>query len=195
VDIIRRFCRAHEDVVAGQALDLFARAEDVEAMHALKTGSYTVRGPLVLGAALAGAPSETIAALEGYAAPLGVAFQLRDDLLGTFGATNETGKPEGGDLRAGKRTAVIVEAERRLDAAGKRALARVLGRDQARSEAMREAIAALEASGARAAVAERLSRLCDEAVSLAAALPLNDRARAVLAGAAHELRVEAPRAS
>src|SRR5205823_1606576 len=124
VDVIRRFCAVHEDVVVGQALDLFARAEDVEAMHALKTGSYTVRGPLVLGAALAGASPETMGALETFAAPVGVAFQLRDDLLGTFATTAETGKPEGGDLRAGKRTAVIVEAERLLDAAGRRALDR-----------------------------------------------------------------------
>src|SRR5690349_18056605 len=77
---VRLLTRVHQDVIVGQQIDMIGRAEDVEAMHALKTGSYTVRGPLSLGATLAGAPPATIAALDRFAAPLGVAFQLRDDL-------------------------------------------------------------------------------------------------------------------
>jgi geranylgeranyl diphosphate synthase type I len=192
LDVIRRFCRIHEDVVVGQALDLFARAEDVEAMHALKTGSYTVRGPLVMGAALAGANAECVQALEAFAAPLGVAFQLRDDVLGTFATRDETGKDEGGDLREGKRTAVIVEAERLLDAAGKKVLARVFGREQARPDAVREVITLLETSGVRAAVTARLGDLCGAAEKLAADVPVSDRARVLLAGSAQALRLEAP---
>src|SRR5262249_4093212 len=47
---IELFCAVHQDVVAGQQIDMLGRSADVEAMHALKTGSYTVRGPLLLGA-------------------------------------------------------------------------------------------------------------------------------------------------
>ncbi|HLM74494.1 MAG TPA: polyprenyl synthetase family protein, partial [Polyangiaceae bacterium] len=90
---IELLCQVHEDVVIGQQIDLIGRAEDVEAMHALKTGSYTVRGPLLLGATLAGADERALKALERYAAPVGVAFQLRDDLLGMFGSSAQTGKP------------------------------------------------------------------------------------------------------
>src|SRR5262249_23537715 len=79
------FARIQEDVVLGQTLDLLDPSCDVETKHDLKTGSYTVRGPLALGAALAGASDERRAALERFGAPLGVAFQLRDDLLGVFG--------------------------------------------------------------------------------------------------------------
>jgi geranylgeranyl diphosphate synthase type I len=92
VAAIRLFTRIHQDVVVGRQIDLLGRAEDAEAMHARKTGSNTVRGPLLLGAALAGAPAATLDALERYAAPVGAAFQLRDDLLGTSGPTEETGK-------------------------------------------------------------------------------------------------------
>ncbi|MCC6555240.1 MAG: polyprenyl synthetase family protein [Polyangiaceae bacterium] len=185
---IRVLCRVHDDVVVGQHLDVLGRAEDVEQMHALKTGSYTVRGPLLLGATLAGAGEETLAALERWAAPVGVAFQLRDDLLGTFGSEAETGKPVGNDLRAGKRTAVLASSEARLDEAGRRAVSAVLGRKDASAEAVAAATAALEACGARRGVEERLATLCDQAEALAAGLPLTERARGILAGAASALR-------
>jgi len=187
VDTLRALVRLHQDVIVGQQIDMIGRAADVEAMHALKTGSYTVRGPLALGATLAGAPATTLAALDAFAAPVGVAFQLRDDLLGTFGATAETGKPVGNDLRAGKRTAILAEAldgGSRLSTPGRAALDRAFGRADAAEADVTAATAALEACGARAAVTARLTRLCQEAVALAEALPLAAPAPHLLAGAA-----------
>ncbi len=184
---VRALVALHQDVIVGQQIDMMGRAEDVEAMHALKTGSYTVRGPLTLGATLAGAPAATLAALDAYAAPVGVAFQLRDDLLGTFGGPEDTGKPVGNDLRAGKRTAVLAEAldgTARLSAAGRAALDRAFGRADASEADVVAAAAALEACGARAAVTARLTRLCHEAVARAEALPLAAPAPRLLAGAA-----------
>ena len=193
---IRLFAEVHEHVVFGQQLDLLGSADDVEKMHALKTGSYTVRGPLLLGATLAGGDTNLLAALARFAEPLGVAFQLRDDLLGAFGKKANTGKAEGGDLRAGKRTALLAEAEGRLDKAERRALKRVLGRSDANRAAIAAATRALETCGARAAVELRLAQLCAEADALAVELPLAARARAILRGAAGALnlpRAEAPR--
>jgi geranylgeranyl diphosphate synthase type I len=184
---LRLLTRIHEDVILGQQIDMMGRAEDVEAMHALKTGSYTVRGPLVLGATLAGAPAETIAALERYAAPVGVAFQLRDDLLGTFGSSEQTGKPVGNDLRTGKRTAILAEAEPRLNAAERAALDRAFGNLSAGEADIAAATAALISSGAMEAVRDRLKCLCREAEALALALPLADPAPELLRGAAAAL--------
>jgi geranylgeranyl diphosphate synthase type I len=184
---VRALERVHQDVIVGQQIDMMGRAEDVEAMHALKTGSYTVRGPLALGATLAGAAPEALEALDRFAAPLGVAFQLRDDLLGTFGTASETGKPVGNDLRAGKRTAILAEADARLDLTGRTALARAFGKHEATEADVLAATDALEACGARAAVSERLARLCREAADLASALPLREPAPLLLAGAAHAL--------
>ena len=192
---IELFGRVHEDVVIGQQIDLMGRAEDVEAMHALKTGSYTVRGPLLLGATLAGADDRVKKALERYAGPVGVAFQLRDDLLGMFGTSAQTGKPEGSDLRAGKRTAVVAEGERLLSAEGRKKLLAVLGRADASEETVRAAADALEACGARAAVEARLEALCAEAEGRAARLPLDPRAKSLLKGAARALRVQRAGAS
>src|SRR5207247_11451659 len=102
-----------QEVIAGQALDVLApagpelSAEQVARIQRMKTGSYTFELPLKLGATLAGAPPELHAALERYARPLGQAFQIADDLLGTFGSPEVTGKPNASDLREGKRTLLI----------------------------------------------------------------------------------------
>ena len=127
VEAGRAFARIQREVIAGQLLDMRGEASDahVESMHDLKTGSYTVRGPLALGAILAGASAEQRAALDRFAAPRGVAFQLRDDLLGTFGDPKATGKPAGNDLRRGKRTALV--AALATDAEAAPLLKRVLG--------------------------------------------------------------------
>lgn len=178
------FCAVHQDVVCGQQLDTLGRSKDVESMHALKTGSYTARGPLLIGAALAAASKRVEAALSRYAAPLGVAFQLRDDLLGAFASEAETGKREGSDLRAGKRTALLAEAQTRLDADGRKAIERAHGNAGATDAEVREATLALERCGARGAVEDRLRALCAEAFALAGALPVSDRSRTLFSGAA-----------
>jgi geranylgeranyl diphosphate synthase type I len=181
------FCTIHQDVIAGQQLDILGRTEDVEAMHMLKTGSYTVRGPLLIGAALAGAPAKVLTALSAYAQPLGIAFQLRDDLLGAFAKEAETGKRSGSDLRAGKRTALVAEADERLGPVSRRALELVLGQANATDADVSEATAALERCGARSAVEDRLRSLCGEAAALATKLPVSENARQLFAGAAAAL--------
>jgi geranylgeranyl diphosphate synthase type I len=160
----REHARLQDEVVSGQLLDVRSAARDardVEAVHALKTASYTVRGPVVMGARLAGASEARVAALAAYGGPLGVAFQLRDDVLGTFGDARATGKPSGGDLRRGKRTALVVEAAR--DARAAAALERVMGRAGASDDDVSGAVAAIEASGARARVEARIAELVLEA--------------------------------
>ncbi|HJL16124.1 MAG TPA: polyprenyl synthetase family protein [Sandaracinaceae bacterium LLY-WYZ-13_1] len=165
--------RMHEEVLVGQQLDLRA-VEDVSRMQQLKTGSYTLRGPIALGAALAGATDAQSAALDRFAHPLGEAFQMRDDLLGTFGDPASTGKPAGNDLRAGKRTALVAAAEARCDEARLAPLRTVLGNPEASDAAVGDAIALLEASGARDAVETRLSALLDEARAALADAPLHE---------------------
>ena len=63
-----------------------------------------------IGALLGGAPRETIDAFYEFGRRLGPAFQIRDDVLGIWGAVEETGKPIGDDLRSGKRSYPIVIA-------------------------------------------------------------------------------------
>jgi geranylgeranyl diphosphate synthase type I len=164
VQAARELARMQDEVVSGQLLDVISNprnASDVERTHALKTASYSVRGPVVMGARLAGAAEARVAALEAYGLPLGIAFQLRDDVLGAFGDEHATGKPSGADLRRGKRTALVVEASR--DGRAADALARVLGRVDATDADVTAAVRALEESGARRRVEERISTLVEEA--------------------------------
>ena len=78
-----------------------------------KTAAYTVERPLHLGAAIAGADPDLVACYRRFGADIGVAFQLRDDLLGVFGDPAVTGKPAGDDLREGKRTLLLALAVER----------------------------------------------------------------------------------
>lgn len=176
--------RMHEEVLVGQQLDLMA-VEDVSRMHQLKTGSYTLRGPMALGAVLGGADEATLAALEAFATPLGEAFQLRDDLLGTFGDPRDTGKPAGNDLRAGKRTALVLAAQK--SGAPIRELEAVLGAADAPDAAIDAARATLERVGAKRAVERRLDALLTEARAILAAAPFAEPGRAMLGELADRL--------
>jgi geranylgeranyl diphosphate synthase type I len=179
---------AQEDVVSGQVLDVCAHAADaagVEAVHALKTASYTARAPVVIGARLAGARPAQLSALVAFAEPLGVAFQLRDDVLGLFGDARTTGKPWGADLRKGKRTALVIEALR--DAASRDGLARVLGRADASDEDVRQTAARIEASGARARVEGRIANLASAALEALRAADLTPQGRELLSSAARAM--------
>ncbi|OJY17989.1 MAG: hypothetical protein BGO98_09980 [Myxococcales bacterium 68-20] len=173
----RAFARIQVEVVTGQLAEMRAAARpsvfggslpggsaglpSVETIHALKTASYTVTGPLLLGAALAGADDARCAELERFGRPLGIAFQLRDDLLGVFGDPSATGKPVWNDIRQGKRTALI--AELRGDKRVEDLLARVFGKPDAREVDLEAVVRAMEDSGARSRVEARVRELCGEA--------------------------------
>jgi len=90
-------------LIGGQSLDLEATDhaitfEALERIHRGKTGALFVAAA-ACGALTAGAPGETIAALQAYAKNLGLAFQIVDDLLDVAGTTADTGKAVRADAR------------------------------------------------------------------------------------------------
>lgn len=107
------------EVIAGQILDITVeasgdeRVEEAEKINLYKTAAYTITRPLQLGAAIANASLEPFIT---YGQSIGVAYQLRDDMLGVFGNPAITGKPAGDDLREGKRTVLLATALKLLDA-------------------------------------------------------------------------------
>ncbi len=114
----RQFSQMRFEVMAGQYLDVLEEnaaptrnpAEAVAIANRVmlyKTAKYSLEAPLLIGAALSGVSEETLSALSQFGIPLGLAFQLRDDVLGVFGDPSVTGKPAGDDLREGKRTVLV----------------------------------------------------------------------------------------
>lgn len=150
--------------VAGQQLDMVGSGRDVELVYALKTGSYTVEGPLKLGALLGGARPATLAALSRYARPAGIAFQLRDDVLSLFGEPSQTGKPFASDLISGKRTLLLKLALKRCKPLARTAIERVLGNSRAKEPALRRALDAIRDSGALEQVEKRIAFLSGQAL-------------------------------
>jgi len=80
---LRRYAVMREEVAVGQFLDVRGAGKTMSSdrIASLKTGAYTVEGPLHIGALLAGGSPELLAALSRFARPLGMAFQFRDDLF------------------------------------------------------------------------------------------------------------------
>ena len=91
-----------------------------------KSGNYTVRRPLEIGAAMAGCGDRLLTRLGGYGDAVGEAFQLRDDLLGIFGSPAITGKPVGADLTEHKATSVVVAAHHMADPTLRRQLTELM---------------------------------------------------------------------
>jgi geranylgeranyl diphosphate synthase type I len=183
----RLLADVHSEVVRGQVLDMFQdvnAVDEAEALYGLKTASYTVEGPLAIGAALAGGMGLT-RPLAAIGRRLGVAFQLQDDLLGLFGSEAVTGKPVGEDLRQGKRTwlmASVMATER-----GRALVSPAYAKGDA-SEAVTEGVLSLLRSHpAVGACRARVGALCDEARLGIDALPIAARARDLLLGAVHAL--------
>ncbi len=156
-----RFVVIQKEVFFGQHLDLTANA-DVSRMHDLKTGSYTVRGPLLLGALLGGANQAQLDAMLAYGDPLGEAFQLADDLIGTFGDQDETGKP-GNDLRNRKRTCLVSETEQMVPEAERGALTDLFASESPTEAQVAAAAKLIVDCGARTKVETRLEKLLGDA--------------------------------
>lgn len=172
---------------AGQYLDLRLAAmpfegladerEAIENVMRAKTASYTTVGPLALGAALAGCSPATVDAWASVGLPLGVAFQLRDDVLGVIGSESETGKPAGDDVREGKRTLLLAHALASSDAEGRERIVAAVGGD---ARAVAGAVDLLVRSGAIDAAESEISRLVLEAKSGLEAMVMPDDHRAPL---------------
>ncbi len=112
-DVSAIFSRYALEVCEGQQLDMeFERRDDVTTeeytgMIRLKT-AVLLACALRVGATIAGASQEDSDRIGAFGEHIGLAFQLRDDLLDAFGDPAKTGKQQGGDLRAGKKTFLLI---------------------------------------------------------------------------------------
>lgn len=169
------FNRMRSEVAIGQYLDVFEEQQPTFAPHSeqlerstrvlvFKSAKYSVEAPLLVGAALAGADAELESPLAAFGLPVGVAFQLRDDLLGVFGDEHVTGKPAGDDLIEGKRTVLVTLTRDTLPLTQRHILDDMLGTDLDPEE-VRMLQRTIRDSGAVDEVETMITRNVDRAVS------------------------------
>lgn len=172
---------------AGQYLDIdLTRApldevnlfQTLKVAH-LKTAKYGFVAPLVAGAMLGGASDELIEALERVGRQVGMAFQLRDDLIGLFGDDKVAGKDGGGDFVEGKRTFPVIAAWTRADDAGRAELEALWHEPNKTAAHLARARALVKQHGGDAATERVISRMTRGARRTLAALP-SSGSRAVL---------------
>jgi geranylgeranyl diphosphate synthase, type I len=114
----------------------------------LKTARYSIVGPLVIGAKLAGAKESQIEALTLYGLSVGLAFQIHDDILGVFGNEKVLGKSILSDLREGKNTILIYRARKLANNENKNYLDKIWGDKSAKINDLKKVQDILRKSGA-----------------------------------------------
>ncbi|PZG21524.1 polyprenyl synthetase family protein [Nonomuraea aridisoli] len=176
------------ELMCGQYLDLLEQAhgentfESALRVALYKSGKYSVEHPLRLGLALAGRRLEPWMdeLCTGYGQRVGIAFQLRDDILGVFGDPAQTGKPAGDDLREGKRTMLVARTLAAASAEDAATVRRLLGDpalDESGVETLRRII---RDTGALQECEELIGEYLGKALTALEAAPVTPEARTAL---------------
>jgi geranylgeranyl diphosphate synthase type I len=174
-EIHRELNEAVLAVCEGQQLDLsFEGSSGVSVesyldMIGRKTAAL-LAAAAAIGGEIGGGSAKTVKALRAFGRHLGVAFQIRDDILGVWGEARALGKPIGSDLRQNKRSLPIIHALAMPDGEGK--LAERLAAGIETDEEAAELAAEMERDGGRA--------FCEDAAQRSLMQALNELAAAAL---------------
>jgi len=186
------FSRYALEVCEGQQHDMdfedradVALAEYLE-MIRLKT-AVLLSCALQIGAAVANAPAEDRERLGRVGEHLGLAFQLRDDLLDAYGDPDKVGKQRGGDLRAGKKTWLLIRGLELSTKAGRKELREELARTPEQRNVDRM-LAVLEELGVPEEAEAEVARHDDEAIRELDAIAVPPERKAALYALATMLR-------
>lgn len=138
---------------------------DVDNVLEWKTAHYTFLNPLTFGMVLAGADCRATDAVREYALNAGRAFQISDDILGTFGSEFESGKSPMDDIKEGKRTLLTVYALEHVDRADKNFLIQMLGNQEITQTEFNRVKDILSETGALAFAENETKKCIDAAVT------------------------------
>ncbi len=108
--------------------------KEILAMYKNKTAKYTIENPLKIGAILAGANLAFLNKISLFAIPIGMAFQIQDDILGLFEASEKIGKDSWSDIKEGKKTLLVSRSFRKSDRKDKEFMKKVLGNEKINSK-------------------------------------------------------------
>ena len=171
VEAAALFQKAFQDVVDGVLYEAFlAKRRDVGEeeymlMIKLKTACLFEKS-LLIGAVLGGGTEKQMKALSSYAIKVGQAFQIQDDILGSFGKEEVTGKPADGDIKEGKKTILVVKALETLEEKEREKMLNILGRSDATPDEVNFVRDMFVKSGALDYAKKKAFELKDEAKEL-----------------------------
>jgi geranylgeranyl diphosphate synthase type I len=176
------YSRMRREVIAGQLLDISAESQmpsvaDARKIALLKSGRYTVSEPLIIGAVLAGGSVDLQSQLGAIGDCAGEAFQLRDDLLGTFGSPGSTGKATDSDIRQGKHHFLFAHAVSALSGDVRDRFVSMWGRDDLADDDVEQLRDTLDATGSRTAAQALIESLHRDAHRALEAAPIDGIAR------------------
>ena len=191
--VLDLFSTTAMQVCEGQQYDMdfeempFITMEDYLEMIGLKT-AVLLACSTKMGALIGGASKEVCNALYEFGYQLGIAFQITDDYLDTFGNEKVFGKKIGGDIMNNKKTWLLVESFRRADGTQKQQLKQLLQMDESRRDAKVEAVRNLYVElGVKEAAASEILSFHKKAVDALSAAGLEPGRTRVLAQFAEEL--------
>ncbi|OBJ02896.1 polyprenyl synthetase [Mycobacterium sp. 1465703.0] len=182
-----RYDAMRTELAVGQFADLTNDARQTPGLDVVldvarrKSGNYTVRRPLEVGAAMGECDDRTLSQLGRYGTAVGEAFQLRDDVLGVFGSPATTGKPAAGDLLERKATSVVVAAHQLADAPTRRELGELARRATLDDNALDRWKALIIETGALRLIEEMISDRVVSARHHLSDTPIDEPVRTALA--------------
>lgn len=182
-----RYDAMRTELAVGQFADLTNDARQAPGLEFVldvarrKSGNYTVRRPLEIGAVMAGCDACTLSGLGRYGRTVGEAFQLRDDVLGVFGSPAVTGKPGAGDLRERKATSLVVAAHQLADPSTRRELTDLANRETLGDDAIDRWKALIIETGAVGLIEQMISDRVASACAHLGDLPIEEPVRIALA--------------
>ena len=171
--LLDAFLDMQREVEIGQVLDLAVERADLNDPATLaeaslgvfrwKTASYTTIAPLRLALLACGAdPDRARRTAEAIGLPLGLAFQLEDDLIDVIGSSRTSGKPVGGDIREGKRTVLLADALEAASSVERGELIAMFEAESRSDDDVRRAIGLFRSTGAVDRSKARIGALWDE---------------------------------
>lgn len=174
----RLLAQAVFKVIGGELLDTeatFRGADSADPLliAQLKTASYSFVTPFLVGATLAEVSLAQCSILEQLGEQLGIAYQLRDDLLGVFGDQATTGKSINGDIKEGKRTFLVEKFQVLASQAQCDEFAELFGTQDASDETIARVKILLTETGARQAVEELIESYRDHCYGLVNSLEVD----------------------
>jgi len=194
IKAIGLLARVTQDVTLGEFLDVefekdFKSTQKIAQNTALlKTSSYTITGPMQLGAVLAGVHGAELEKIASLGAPLGLAFQLQDDYLGLFGTEESFGKPIGSDLEEGQMTPLLLVTIARATTTEVAFLKRVVGKKMSKKD--RERIyTIMERTNAQSHVKEVENRYFEQSLGAIDALGLSVQVKEALTNLVKRLQM------